>query len=156
MIDDEEELHRLVWSPDDFDGDQLLSSAFRKADLSGKAGRYLSVSSVTLLDRAAEVAIAEAQSAKADGKTFFRERACSALLHCGTVRAAFDRDGERPFEVSEEPLPENPAHCGIRNITGKSSGSYLNHLRILLVEAVHCTGPMDAVIDEIMAKRDAR
>ena len=137
------DLHRLVWSPDDFDGEgNLLTSAFRKQDLSG-GEHYVSVSRVDQADAAAELALAHSQSKRADGIEFIRESAYSALLYGLSVADAQDNNGICPFMITLEPLPVNAAHCGIRNVSGQNGRGYINQLRLLLVELVHQSQELD-------------
>ena len=134
MLEDEVDLHRLIWSPDDFDGDQLLPSAFRRDDLKGGEG-YISVSRTDQLQPEAELNMAKQQAGRANGKNFVREDAWSILFNCGRLRAARDDEGLSLFAVTPEPIPDvNPAHCGIRNISGKTGRGYINQLRIILVK----------------------
>ncbi len=144
------DLHRLVWSPDDFDEDgNLLTSAFRRQDLYG-GDDYVSVSRVDELASNAEIALAESQAEKADGINFVREEAFSALLHCLAVCGAQDDDGNTPFQVTSEPIPDvNEAHCGIRNVTGKKSNSYVNQLRLLLRDLVHKSQRLDHFLNSL-------
>ena len=144
------DLHRLVWSPDDFDDDgNLITSAFRRKDLHGGAD-YVSVSRVDELDSNAEIALAEAQAKKADGVNFVREKAFSALLHCLAVCEVQDDSGNTPFQVTSEPIPGvNQAHCGIRNVAGKKSNGYVNQLRLLLVDLVHKSQGLDEFLRSI-------
>jgi hypothetical protein len=126
------DLHRLIWSPDDFDGDTLTTSAFPKNDLMG-GGRYLSVSRTDILDAEAELKTASGQGAS-DSTNVVRDEAMSVILNCGDVCAAKDDEGVQPFVVTAEPIPnENDAHCGIRNSTEKQSRGYVNQLRAILV-----------------------
>jgi len=131
----EVDLHRMVWDPDDWDGAQLLPSAFPRSDLS-VVGRFVSVDRVDepfvqqALDRA------EMQQDNADGSQHIRDEALSAFLNCGQVRELSDHEGTKPFSVSSYKEEGKPAHCGIENVTGKKSKGYINELRTLLVESV--------------------
>lgn len=134
MPEDNVDLHRLIWSPDDYDGEQLLTSAFRKQDLSGKQDDYVSVSRVDKINPDAEIKIANDQAQKAGIGEIKREIACSVVLNCGEVRSEECSKGKNPFEVTDEPIPnENEAHCGIRNISGENGKGYINELRTILV-----------------------
>ncbi|MDD9731668.1 hypothetical protein PVW46_17325 [Mameliella sp. AT18] len=133
MPEDNVQVHRLVWSPDDFEDGKLLTSAFRRKDLEGGETNYVSVSRMDKLNVAAELALATKQAEKSDGKQLIREEAFSVKFLCGEVRAVIDDAGTQPFDITSEPLPENLAHCGVRNITDKKSRGYINQLRVLLV-----------------------
>ena len=84
MLANEIELHRLVWSPDDFDGEALLTSAFRRQDLSGGESDFVSVSRVDKINPDAEMEILESQASKADGERIFREEAWSVTFNVTT------------------------------------------------------------------------
>ena len=132
MLEPVVDLHRLIWAPDDFDGDTLTTSAFPKNDLMG-GERYLSVSRTDILDADAELRTASSQVAS-DSAFVVRDKAMSVVLNCGEVCAAKDDKGVQPFDVTAEPIPgENEAHCGIRNSTDKQSRGYVNQLRAILV-----------------------
>ena len=126
-------LHRLIWSPDDIDEEVgLLPSAFPKQDLEG-GERYLSVDRTDRILFSSLRSLADSQQARANGSTTFREQPHSALLDWDHILGVKDEDGNKPFAVTDEPLPENPAHCGLRNQTGRKSRGYLQQLRALLV-----------------------
>jgi len=132
MPGSEVDLHRLIWSPDDFDGEKLSTSAFPKNDLMGDV-RYLSVSRTDMLVPKAELQTAQRQ-AKTQSADFIRDEALSIVLNCGSVICAIDTEGTKPFTVTSEKIPdENEAHCGLRNITKKHGKGYINQLRIMLV-----------------------
>lgn len=140
------DLHRLVWNPDDFDRGFLLGSAFSKEDLMGGA-RYVSVDRIDHFCAEATLKTAEKQALKANGETIIRKAAASALLPCEAVRGAEDSEGAGPFSVTPEPLEENEAHCGIRNVSGKGGRAYVNQLRVLLVALVRETLGLDEFIE---------
>jgi len=126
------DLHRLIWSPDDFDGENLSTSAFPKKDLMG-GERYLSVSRTDMLVPEAELQTAQRQ-AKTQDANFTRDEALSIILNCGSVSDAVDAEGTKPFTVTPEGIPdENEAHCGLRNSTKKCGKGYINQLRTILV-----------------------
>lgn len=133
MPEDEVDVHRLVWSPENFDGDKLLTSAFRREDLSGGSSDYVSVSRTDCLDIEAEIALGESQAKSTNSTELRREQAYSVLFNCGQLRSAKDAEGVCPFNVTSEPIPENMAHCGIRNTTGNKGRAYVNQLRLILV-----------------------
>lgn len=144
MPQDDTDLHRLVWSPDDFDGEKLLPSAFRKQDFSGSNDDYVSVSRIDMLDPDAEIAIADNQAKKAGGNDFIRDEAWSVILNCGEIRRAEDSDKLQPFQVTSEPIPgENEAHCGIRNVSGKKGKGYVNELRSILATLIRSRKTLD-------------
>jgi len=126
-------LHHLVWCPDDFSDGQLKSSAFRKQDLKGNES-YISVSRTDIIRPDVERQTANRQAEKANGETIKREDAYSIQWNCGRVRNRKDDADCIMFTITEEATEENPAHCGIRNISGITRDSYINQLRVALVE----------------------
>lgn len=128
-------LHRMVWSPDDFDGEQLLGSAFSRSDL--QAGGFVSVDRVDrpFAKQTADRAIV--QAGKADGNRILREEAHSVFFNCGQVREAIDSEKATPFGVSPRIEVDKPAHCGIENVTGKRGRSYIDELRTILVSLAY-------------------
>lgn len=147
-IEEDIDLHRLIWSPDDLELDGTVkTSAFRKGDLRG-GDSFVSVSRVDELVPSAEVATAQKQANNADGVQFVRAAAWSALLNCLSVQRALDHDGIAPFKVTSEPIKdENDAHCGIRNVSGNVGKSYINQLRVMLVRLVHNAERLDDFLD---------
>ena len=145
------DLHRLVWSPDDFDGDTLTTSAFPRNDLAG-GERYLSVSRIDILDADAELATASGQAAS-DSANVVRDEAMSVILNCGDVCSAKDDKGLKPFDVTDEPIPdENEAHSGIRNSTEQKSRGYVNQLRALLVRLASQPQKLDDFLSSMRDK----
>ncbi|WP_420861937.1 hypothetical protein [Algirhabdus cladophorae] len=145
------DLHRLIWSPDDFDGETLTTSAFPKNDLMG-GERYLSVSRTDILDADAELRTASGQAASDSGNVV-REEAMSVILNCGDVCNAEDDKGVQPFVVTNEPIPnENEAHCGIRNSTDTRSRGYINQLRAILVRLASQPQKLDDFLSSIQNK----
>lgn len=136
------DLHRLIWAPDDLDGDTLTTSAFPKNDLMG-GERFLSVSRTDILDVEAELQRASNQAAS-DSPHVVRDEAMSVILNCGEVCEIEDNTGARPFAVTPEPIPSvNEAHCGVRNSTGTKKPSYVNQLRTLLVRLASSPQKLD-------------
>lgn len=126
-------LHRLVWHPDHYDKGQLTSSgAFPSQDLDGK--RFLSVDRADLFDLELAQNRASEQQLKANGETTFRHEARVIDLPCGGVQEITDTEGKTPFSVTSEPEPNNPAHCGIWNRSGKKGRAYINQIRAKLME----------------------
>lgn len=121
-------LLKLIWHPDDVIGDQVKPTAFTSRDLSGKHDDHVSVDREDLASRAVMEATAERQAAKADGVNFHRELALVSKLPCGEVRAV---TFEEKLVLNVEPriLPDNEAHCGIINVSGVCSRSFLNEVR---------------------------
>jgi hypothetical protein len=133
MIDDEENLLRLVWDSRDFDQKtgKLKGTAFSQRDLlptldSDGNPRYLS------MDRSSIVNVASVdwriERATADGAGVKQKRLTAkfAEFNCGTLRALRNEAGEAFFEVIEAALqenadapgsPENLAHVGVRSLT---------------------------------------
>ena len=142
------DLHRLIWSPDDLDGETLTTSAFPKNDLMG-GDRYLSVSRTDILDADAERQTAKSQAAS-DSPNVVRDDAMSVILNCGEVCGVEDTNGVQPFVVTPEPIPNiNAAHCGIRNSTGTQSRGYVNQLRTLLVRLASRPQKLDDFLSSI-------
>ena len=112
-------MHRLVWHPDDFENGRLTSSAFRKEDLMGNECNYISVSRIDKIQPDIERQRARNQAERTNGNNFIRDEAYSIEWNCGEVRDQKDA--------------ENTAHCGIRNISGKTGRLYINELRTVLV-----------------------
>ena len=133
LLEDGIDLHRLVWYPDDYDCEQLLPTAFRCKDLFG-GDEYLSVSSTDRIQPEIEREIARQQADRANGKDIFREEPYSTLFNCRRLRNKNDVENCIPFDATRKPTLENPAHCGIRSISGKRNNSYINQIRTLLVE----------------------
>lgn len=136
MVPDKTFLLRLVWHPAHFENGELQPAAFDRDDLSGKNGRYISVDREDYI-----LKIATDHTIERQGKKENRHEAFFVRYSCSDVRSAKDEMGNRPFEVTSEPVPEqdgvcpeNPAHCAIRNATDNKSKSYINQLRTILVE----------------------
>lgn len=145
------DLHRLIWSPDDFDGVTLTTSAFPKNDLMG-GERYLSVSRTDILDAESELRTASGQGAT-DSPDLVRDEAMSVILNCGNVCASKDDKGVQPFNVTAEPIPdENKAHCGIRNSTENKSRGYVNQLRVILVRLASKPQKLDDFLSSMQDK----
>ena len=144
------DLHRLIWSPDDLDGDTLTTSAFPRDDLKG-GERYLSVSRTDILDAEVERQRANRQAAAAsDNPELVRDDAMSVVLNCGEVCRVEDTNGVRPFTVTSEPIPnDNEAHCGIHNSTGQAGKGYVNQLRTLLVRLASPPQKLDDFLSSI-------
>lgn len=156
---DDVRLYRMSWHPDHRDaGGVTGTSAFRKEDLLGRDD-FVSVDRSDLFDREAALARALAQQAKAwaraDAKGKARTYTASfyIVLPCDGVRAADDGEGVRPFTVSDAWLPENPAHCAIRNESGKQKPSYINRLRKMLLDLVESEHALSA--EEVSTPHDA-
>lgn len=150
MPDDNVDLHRLIWSPDDFENGRILTSAFRRQDLEG-GDNYVSVSATNLLNVDAEMQIAAGQAASAGNTQYSRDTAWSALINCGDVHDAVDNKDVKPFAVSDEPLDDNLAHCGIRNATNSRGKGYVNQLRTILVSRVKENKPLSDFLSQFCA-----
>lgn len=114
MVPDTVYLFKLVWHPDNLDGANVLPTAFRKDDLSGLLGKHVSVDRSDLSERATMEALASRQAAKANGRDIVRAAPLIGRLVCFEVRQ-ISVGGVCPLAVDPEPIPGNPAHCGIRN-----------------------------------------
>lgn len=128
MPPDYVKLLKLVWHPDDLEGDQLKPTAFRKQDLSGEADAHISVDRDDIAEREVMEAIANTQAAKSNNADIVRDHAMIGTLLCKAVREI--SYGETPaLQVVPFPLEENPAHCGIQNISGTKGRGFLNEIR---------------------------
>jgi len=121
-------LLKLVWDPDHIDGDKVLPSAFRKEELVGDPAVHCSVDRSDTASRKVMEQTAASQKEKADGVNHKRHDAFIGVLSCGKVRSLVVED-TNPLEVISDPLPENPAHCGIRNSSGRKNRAFVNELR---------------------------
>lgn len=122
----------MIWHPDCYhDGELTSSGAFRSSDLKGDS--FVSVDRSDLFDIEVVKKRALAQQEKANGTTTFREEARVIDLHCGSVRDVEDAQGAKPLAVTSEQEPDNPAHCGIRNVSGNKGKQYINRLRAKLM-----------------------
>lgn len=144
-------LYRMGWHPDHRDaGGVTGTSAFRED--------FVSVDRSDLFDREAALARAREQQARAwtkadaQGKPRTYAAAFYIVLPCGGVREANDGEGGQPFAVTGAWLPENPAHCAIRNVSGKRGSSYMNRLRTILLGLVE--GEHDLLAEEAPAPPD--
>ena len=118
-------------------GGQPAPSAFRLDDLKG-GENHVSVDRMDTAKREYILPMLVGQRSKADpGKSIHRETAYSALLLTGNVRNAVDGDGRNPFGVRGAPVENNPAHCGIVNVTRETGVAYRRKLRTILLEQVN-------------------
>lgn len=135
MLPDDLDLYKLVWSPDDLEGNQVLPSAFRKDDLSGP-GHHVSCDRVDMAKRSVMEGIAAGQKANADGIRYIRTLELITTLSCGELRSCTVMS-KRAFEVVSDPIEGNNAHCGIRairaaNVKAKSERAYVEEMRAKL------------------------
>lgn len=129
MPPDEVTLLKLVWHPEDLDGNQVKPTAFSSRDLSGQPGDHVSVDRGDMATKASMEAVAAKQYANINnGVTVFREIAHIGRLPCGQVRA-IDFQGAAALAVDAIPIDGNDAHCGISNRTKQKSRSYLAEVR---------------------------
>lgn len=136
MPGNEIDVHRLIWSPDDMDGEEVATSAFSSKDLKRVDDRHISVSRTDMFDPYAELEMRNKQAGKSGVGDIIREESWSILFNCGKLRAILDKHGDNPFEVISDPVDTNPAHCGILNTTGRKNDKYIHHLRILLIRSI--------------------
>lgn len=125
---DEVELLKLVWHPDDLEGNLVKPTAFTSRDLSGAAGAHVSVDRRDIARREVMERTADRQAGNADGVNHKREKALIAVLSCAAVRSVTYQD-KPALAVTPQPIPDNDAHCGISNISGVSGRGYLNEVR---------------------------
>lgn len=136
MPPNEVKLLKLVWHPDDVDDELNLvkPSLFRREELTGIAGSFVSVDRSDIAERACMERTALNQAKKANGKTIFREFAKIGHLGCEAVRSSEDQ-GRMLFSVFSFPEDDNPAHCGIHsNLAVPLRGSAMDQLRNELVK----------------------
>lgn len=139
VLPDDCDVARLVWDPADIAEDgSLLTSAFPGDDLLGiidKATghpRFLSVNRTDILRPIHLVHLLKGQTGTQNPEGRTREIAYLALACCGSLRAISDVQGGNPFLVLPEPLPENPAHCGVKNKSARRGRAYKDELRSYL------------------------
>jgi len=149
LIEDKTNLHRLVWSPDDFDGNNLLPSAFRKEDLSGNPESFISVSRIDKLTPKFEQNTANSQFDKYVNDQSKRNEAWSITFNSGELRLIKCSKNRQPFNVTAQTENGNPAHCGIRNISGLKGRSYINELRTLLVSVSKNKIPLTQFLEKL-------
>jgi len=129
-------LLKLVWHPDDVDVELnvVKPSAFRRDDLTGQHGSFVSVDRSDMAERACMEDLATAQAKKANGTDLIRELAKIGRLCCADVRSSEDH-GRKLFSVSSFPRELNRAHCGIHsNSVIPKKGSAMDQLRNELVK----------------------
>lgn len=145
---DEVDLHRMFWHPADFQNGEPAGSNFRRSDFSPTG--HISVHRIDQLvpETLRQIASRQQERAASPGNDLGREDAMSVVLNAGAVRLARDDQDVHPFSVGPEPLPGDPAHCGIRNTTGKVSRSYVDQLRTLLLERVVRVARLSEVLRE--------
>ena len=151
MIKDEIQVFRMVWHPFHFEGTSLKTSAFDRADLVPEldqqgAHRYVSVDRGDIIQRESVDWRIEWQ--QRDGKAETKSRHDAKFVHflCESLRACVDDEDRRPFNITSEPeeagidgSPENPAHCALRNVSGKTGSrsemrAYVEQLRVMLIQ----------------------
>jgi len=129
-------LLKLVWHPDDIDVELnvVKPSAFRREDLTGQHGSFVSVDRSDIAERSCMEDLASKQAEKANGNDIKRELAKIGQLGCSDVRSSEDQ-GRKLFSVSSFPREFNKAHCGIHsNLITPKKGSAMDQLRNELVK----------------------
>jgi hypothetical protein len=128
-------LLKLLWHPDDFEDGKIKPTAFKSIELSGEPGKFVSVDRDDLAKRETMEKLAADQAAKVNPEKNNLVRAEPAIgkLHCLAVRELRFKD--KPA-VSVSPYPEawNDAHCGMDNVSGHKSNSYLLEIRTKLAQ----------------------
>lgn len=153
---DDVALLRLAWHPADFEGGCLLGSHFSSDDLeptkdANKKLRYLSVDQKLKLIK--ESVDSRIQHQQRDNKRIElqREEARFVEYQCAHINALIDSSLRKPLKVREEPLKENPGHCGIHNTVGPTINTksarrrYVQELRTLLVQ--NCRHSIHTYVD---------
>lgn len=140
-MEDEVAVLKMAWHPAHFDNDRLSPAAFARKDLipeNDKEGRprFVSVDEKSCIVR---VAVDDRIKNQGANDPEGRKNAQFAEYLCRTVRAMKDEAGEHPLDVTPERLQENPAHCGIHNVSktcrsNKKRSDYADELRSLLIE----------------------
>lgn len=128
MPPDEIDLLRLMWHPDDFEGEAVKPTAFPRSELIGQHGKYVSTDRRDWSRRAVMEATAKRQQMQADGVDRLRHSPYVVPLPCGDVRR-LTVDDQFALGVKPYPLAENEAHCGIESIIGKIGRGVVDELR---------------------------
>ncbi|MCA3442064.1 MAG: hypothetical protein INF52_01645 [Rhodobacter sp.] len=147
MVGDDVILLRMVWHPADFEGGELVGSAFESADLrpdNDQDGLPRYLSSDRQDDLRKESIDSRITYQQRDGRDVEKRKSEAHFVEfkVGTLRYAEDDAGDRPFGITSEPIiPENPGHCAIRNVSGKGASrkskadkQYIEELRSMLLE----------------------
>jgi hypothetical protein len=113
------DLHRLVFHPADFDKttDKLKGAAFLRGDIlalpdANGLPKYISVDRRDIIDQKAVDDLIENQKPRVKN----RKIAKFAVAPCQDLLSISLEDSGKLFEVRNEELPGNLAHCGIHNI----------------------------------------
>lgn len=145
MIGAEVILLRMVWHPAHFENGQLVGSAFESGDLrpdNDRDGhpRYISCDRQDDLRKESVDSRIDGQMRDGAENRDKRHEARFVEFVTEALRATTDETGIHPFEVTSEPIvPENPGHCGIRNVSGKGKSrkaedrAYIEELRTILL-----------------------
>ena len=143
-LDDDVAVLKMVWHPAHFESDKLSGAAFERKDLIPEVDkesglpRFVSVDEKSCVRLAAVDERIEKQGAKDPER---RKEARFAEYVCGDIRRLVDELGDRPLDVRPERIiPENPAHCGIHNVSTRDRSTkqrrvYVDELRSLLVSS---------------------
>jgi hypothetical protein len=126
-------LLKLIWHPDDIEGERVKPTAFRRDDLSAAPNAHVSVDRADLAERKVMEKVAAQQAKNANGKTVKRDYAKIGIMNCGVVRSS-EYLGERLFSVSPFPIDGNVAHCGIQSAIRAPKKSDVDLMRMTLAE----------------------
>lgn len=122
---------KLAWDTGEFVDGKLSGAAFRKDEILGEIDPDNGLPKFVSVDRrdvVNQVAVDNMISMQTDGdkvEKLNRNVPMFAQFVCGDVRTFKYEEDLRRFEVTPDPiaghpvLPDNPAHCGIHNISGK-------------------------------------
>lgn len=136
-------LVKLVWHPADILDGRVLPTAFRSEDILAEVDSetnrpsFISVDRSDMISKIATDARIDSQTSEGKAEKQKRLEANFAFFICQTIRDIVDNRGTKPFEVRPEPIfPENPAHCGIHNVSGQKGRSCRDELRAYLCNLV--------------------
>ncbi len=160
-IKDNTEVLRLVWHPAHFQNGKLIGSAFDSSDLrpdTNKKGekRYISVDERTRISKESVDSTISRQQRNDLKEQCQRFEARFARFRCGDLRRCSSTNGLKLFEVTHEPIfsgkhngsreiPENKAHCAIRNVSGCRKRSRIDELRTALLKNCKQIHPYDDI-----------
>lgn len=167
---DDSFLLRMVWSPRCYENNRPTGACFDSGDLLPEikdgAERFVSADCEAEIERVAVDARIAQQTSGDKRERLFRHDARFIKLSCGELRSVPDRDGsdENPLIVERDRvaanpdvgIPENPAHCAIRNRSPKSRTTdkaanrlYVDYLRKELMKRLKADLSYDEVFPEL-------
>jgi hypothetical protein len=140
---------RLVWDSADIGSDgSVLASAFPRRDVLGEIDKLTGMRRFVSVDRTDQMAkvylvpLVERQLGTVTPEGGERVIPHFAVSGCRTIRDIVDVSGAAPFDTLPEPLADNPAHCGIHNVGGRTGRAYADELRAYLQSAFSKVVPL--------------